>query len=120
MRRAFFHAARHVFAGIALIGICSAPLESLIPDAHDDHAGRSGDALATLDASHDAGRSHNDALPAKGHPVHMDHCSHAHLFSTVSAQHDCTSTPAVNAPAATSVKRPASVSLPPRQRPPIK
>ena len=120
MRRVLFQTARHVFATIALIGICSAPLEALIPDAHDGHSGQSTDALATLDASHDAGRSHNDAPPAKGHPVHMDHCSHAHFFSTVSAQDACTSTPVANAPVGTSVKRPASISLPPRQRPPIK
>ena len=120
MRRVLFHAARPLFAGIALIGICSAPLEALIPDAHDGHPGQSADALATLDASHDAGRSHNDAPPAKGHPVHMDHCSHAHVFSAVSAPDNCTSTPVVNAPVGTSVTRPASISLPPRQRPPIK
>ena len=112
-----------------VLGVLLAPMEHLLPDAHD------GDAAITEQARLDrttAGSSDavadvhampgdHDGIPQQLpiHATHVDHCAHGHvltLASVASAAADRVTPPDAYD---LSSQRLASVSLPPHKRPPI-
>ena len=116
---------------LVVLGVLLAPMEQLLPDAHDadapateqarlDHsAPQDAGGAATVDVRNVAG-DHQELPPQSPiHATHVDHCAHGHMLTLAR----------VAAPAADRTTSPdaydlssqtlASISLPPHKRPPI-
>lgn len=115
-------AIRQALACVALLGVCLAPIESLIPDAHD------GDAVVTTNTSGgitdssrlDGSAPAEESLPSgQQHAFHMDHCSHAHSLGLGPLRARDFGAGLELAPSDIVRSAPASVSIEPHQRPPI-
>lgn len=114
---------------LVVLGVLLAPMEQLLPDAHDadapvteqarDHGGAQRVGVAPGDVSNLPG-DHQELPPQSPiHATHVDHCAHGHMLTLAR----------VTAPAADRTTPPdpydlssqtlASISLPPHKRPPI-
>lgn len=115
---------------LVVLGVLLAPMEQLLPDAHDadapvteqarmDHGGSQGVGGAAADVSNLPG-DHQELPPQSPiHATHVDHCAHGHVLTlagVAGATAGCT-TPADGYDL--SDQRLASISLPPHKRPPI-
>ncbi|NUR33898.1 MAG: hypothetical protein HOQ30_07805 [Gemmatimonadaceae bacterium] len=115
---------------LVVLGVLLAPMEQLLPDAHDadapvteqarmDHGGSRGVGGALADVSNLPG-DHQELPPQSPiHATHVDHCAHGHLLTLAGAAGTGTDRTAPPDAYDLSSQRLASISLPPHKRPPI-
>ena len=119
-----------IAALVVMVGALSAPIEHLLPDAHDaDASGRSGTAIAGggsgtgVTSLHHASEPAGDQrdVPPQGpvHSTHVDHCAHAHVLALDAQARAYTAATPARDPFDLTSQRPVSISLAPDLRPPI-
>lgn len=107
---------RRALACLALFGVITAPLETLIPELHDGDAQRQLIVQSVGDVSASTTTPH---APASGHGFHVDHCCHSHLAG-LAVTADAAAVPSAKAPEFDlTALAPPSLALPPHKRPPI-
>lgn len=105
---------------LALLGVMSALLETVIPDLHDRDVPT--ELAAALDASLPAddvaaGFPHDGPSPT--HAALGDHCAHSHVLDAVAKPCYARAKSPATIPAIPRLLYPTSISLSPDQRPPI-
>lgn len=117
-----FRPTRRLFAQraamlIAIFGVAVGRAEQILPDLHGGRAVLEA-TVDAADAPKPGDSSPNPALPVN-HSVHVDHCSHVHLFVSLGAENASggLANGSLDFPSAS--RRPDSVSGPPHVRPPI-
>lgn len=109
---------RRTAALLTAVCLLSVQVERWLPDQHD------GDAPV---AQRIAGAGHNNSTespagaptPGPGHSAHIDHCAHAHVFTSAACSDDLESCAANSGVPETASLQLASIAAAPHRRPPI-
>ena len=122
---------RALAALIVMVGVLFAPIELLLPDAHDGdasatvndgswttHGPAAGIALSAPADGDSQGDQHHPLQPPV-HATHVDHCAHAHLLTLVVSPRLTPAPPPSPDLFELGRSRPASITLAPHLRPPI-